>query len=76
MPTPKDLSSMVEENDEYRSLLELHQGYEQRLEELTRKPYLSAEEEYEEHELKKKKLRIKDRIEVLRRGVRAGAAAS
>ncbi len=44
-----------------------HQGHEARLEELRLKTLLTPEEEFEEKQLKKKKLRLKDQMELLRR---------
>ncbi len=44
-----------------------HQGHEVRLEELKSKMLLTPEEEFEEKQLKKKKLRLKDQMELLRR---------
>jgi len=44
-----------------------HQGHEVRLEELKMKTLLTPEEEFEEKQLKKKKLRLKDQMELLRR---------
>lgn len=40
-----------------------HQGFEKRLEKLERKPYLSADEQLERNDLKKKKLVGRDQIE-------------
>lgn len=50
--------------DELRSQ---HQGHEARLEELRLKGFLTPEEEFEEKQLKKKKLRLKDQMEFMRR---------
>lgn len=44
-----------------------HQSHERRLEELTRKPWLTPDEEFEQKRLKKLKLRIKDQLEALHR---------
>ena len=44
-----------------------HQGHEVRLEELRLKVLLTPEEEFEEKQLKKKKLRLKDQMQLLRR---------
>lgn len=43
-----------------------HQDHERRLEELRQLPRLTPEEEMEEKRLKKLKLQLKDRIELLR----------
>lgn len=50
--------------DELRSQ---HQGHEARLEELRTKRLLTPEEEFEQKQLKKKKLRLRDQMEHLRR---------
>jgi len=50
--------------DELRSQ---HQGHEARLEELRLKGFLTPEEEFEQKQLKKKKLRLKDQMEHIRR---------
>jgi hypothetical protein len=50
-----------------QELQSLHEGHEARLEELKMKGFLTPEEELEEKLLKKKKLRLKDRMEHLRR---------
>lgn len=50
--------------DELRSQ---HQGHEARLEELRTKGFLTPEEEFEQKQLKKKKLRLKDQMEYIRR---------
>jgi len=44
-----------------------HQGHEKRLAELNGKAWLTPDEELEVRQLKKLKLRIKDRMELLRR---------
>ncbi len=48
-------------------LRESHQKYEQRLEELRQKAWLTPDEELEEKRLKKLKLQLKDQIARLRR---------
>ncbi len=50
------------ENPEFQKALELHQQYEQRLQELSDKGYMTDDEEREQKELKKKKLVLKDRM--------------
>lgn len=49
-------------SEEINRLHAEHHNYAQRLEELLQKPYLSAEEQLEEVELKKLKLHAKDLI--------------
>ena len=50
-------------NEEYRRLAAEHSNYARKLEQLEALPHLSAEEEMEEHRLKKMKLRLKDQME-------------
>jgi hypothetical protein len=50
-------------------LRESHQKYEQRLEELRQKAWLTPDEEIEEKRLKKLKLQLKDQMAHLRRTV-------
>jgi uncharacterized protein YdcH (DUF465 family) len=54
-------------SEEINRLQAEHHSYAQRLEELLQKPYLSAEEQMEEVELKKLKLHAKDLIFALER---------
>jgi uncharacterized protein YdcH (DUF465 family) len=56
-------AQMAEQDTEYRRLLEEHRKRVQRLEELTRKGWLTTEEEQEEKRLKKEKLQLKDQME-------------
>ena len=58
---------LSENNYEYRRLAKEHRGYEEKLEEFCKRPYLSPQEQMEVTNLKKAKLRIKDRMEQLRR---------
>jgi uncharacterized protein YdcH (DUF465 family) len=50
------------ENPEFKKVLDLHQEYEQRLQELSDKAHMTENEELEQKELKKKKLVLKDRM--------------
>ena len=59
--------SLLEENEEYRQLASEHHEYESRLSLLTEKAVLTDEEQVEETTLKKKKLRLKDRMEAIAR---------
>ncbi len=56
-------AQMAEQDPEYRRLQEEHRKRVQRLEELTRKGWLTTEEEQEEKHLKKEKLQLKDQME-------------
>ena len=64
-------SQLNQENQEFRRLAEKHLGYEARLEELGRKIRLSPKEEVERTNLKKYKLRLKDRMEAIVRAYRS-----
>lgn len=55
---------LLEKNEEFRKLHELHQKCEQRLKELQSKSYLTEEEKIEEKRLKKEKLGLKDKMQV------------
>ena len=61
---------LVENNEEFRALFEQHQGYERRLEELRLKSLLSEEDELEEKQIKRQKLLLKDRMEMILRSHR------
>lgn len=60
------------ENDEYRQLLEEHQGYEAQLDALNGKVFLSDHEKNETVRLKKEKLRLKDKMAAIARDYLAG----
>jgi uncharacterized protein YdcH (DUF465 family) len=61
---PQDLKEVLLETDaEYHDLALKHHQLEDRLHELTAKPYLSEPEQVEEVTLKKRKLQLKDRME-------------
>ncbi len=64
MTSSQELRDQMAEHDpEYRRLLEEHRKRVKRLEELTRKGWLTNEEEQEEKKLKKEKLQLKDQME-------------
>ena len=52
-------------DEEYRRLASEHSGYAKKLDELEALPHLSADDEVEEHRLKKLKLRLKDQMEAI-----------
>jgi len=62
-------------NDEYRRLAAEHSNYARKLSELEALPHLSADEEMEEHRLKKMKLRLKDQMEAIASRSRAQQVA-
>jgi uncharacterized protein len=53
---------LLKDNEEYRRLAAEHQYYEDKLEDLTNKHFLSDEEQLQEKTLKKKKLMLKDQM--------------
>ncbi len=55
---------LLEKNEEFRKLYELHQKCEEKLKEIQSKPYLTEEEKMEEKRLKKEKLGLKDKMQV------------
>lgn len=57
----KDL--LLQTDEEYRQLADKHHEFEDRLQQLSAKPYLSQPEQVEEVTLKKRKLQLKDRME-------------
>lgn len=53
---------LLKENEEFRKLAAEHQHYEDQLEDLTNRHFLSEEEQLLEKTLKKKKLLLKDQM--------------
>jgi uncharacterized protein YdcH (DUF465 family) len=62
-PSQELREQLADQDPEYRRLLEEHRKRVKRLEELTRKGWLTIEEEQEEKRLKKEKLQLKDQME-------------
>lgn len=54
---------LLETDEEFRQLASKHHELDERLHELSKKPYLSEPEQVEEITLKKRKLQLKDRME-------------
>lgn len=54
---------LMQTNEQYRNLMHQHHEYDALVEALENKPVLTADEELEEHRLKKLKLRLKDQME-------------
>lgn len=53
---------LMKDNEDYRRLAAEHQSYDDQLEDLTNKHFLSEEEQLQEKLLKKKKLLLKDQM--------------
>ena len=68
---------LLKENAEYRKLAAEHQSYEDQLENLSSKHFLSEEEQIQERTLKKKKLMLKDQmyqmVQRIRKQMQAGS---
>lgn len=58
---------LIETNEEFRQLASKHHTLDDRLHELEAKHYLSDAEQFEEVKLKKRKLQVKDQMEVMLR---------
>ncbi|MCY3775048.1 MAG: DUF465 domain-containing protein [Candidatus Aminicenantes bacterium] len=58
-------SHLMETDKEFSRLALEHQGYERQLEELVRRVYLNPEEKLRESVIKKKKLALKDQMQVI-----------
>ena len=67
---------LIETNEEFRELASKHHSLDDRLHELGAKQYLSDAEQFEEVSLKKRKLHIKDRMELMLRQYRATTSSS
>ncbi|MDA1312295.1 MAG: DUF465 domain-containing protein [Acidobacteria bacterium] len=65
---------LMETNEEYRTLVEEHTQYDDRLDDLGSRVHLTTEEEVEEHQLKKLKLLAKDRMYAMLREHEAQAS--
>jgi len=61
---------LIETNQEFRELASKHHSLDDRLHELESKHYLSDAEQFEEVSLKKRKLQVKDRMELMMRSFR------
>ena len=65
---PQDLKALLMQTDEeFSQLATQHHQLEDRLHQLTIKHYLSEPEQIEEVNLKKRKLQLKDRMEIILR---------
>jgi uncharacterized protein len=72
---PQDLKAeLLRTDEEFHQLVAKHHELEDRLHELTAKPYLSQPEQLEQVTLKKRKLALKDKMEDILRRRRAPQA--
>lgn len=69
-------AELMNSNPEFRELAKEHQRYEERLSQLTALHYPSQEEINEEITLKKKKLRLKDKMEAILQSHRRSMGAN
>lgn len=67
---------LMDNDNQYATLAREHGDYENRLSELAALPYPSAEEQFEEATLKKKKLFVKDQMEMILRRHREQAQSA
>lgn len=65
------VSTLLNEDVEFRRFKELHQEYEHQLNKLEKKHYLSDNEILEKKKIKKKKLAAKDKMEIIIKGYMA-----
>jgi uncharacterized protein YdcH (DUF465 family) len=77
IPEAELRDQLLKENAEYRRLAAEHQSYDDQLESLSNKHFLSEEEQLQEKTLKKKKLRLKDQmysmVQKIRKQMEAGS---
>ena len=67
---------LLQNDDEYRQLANLHHDLDEKIHNLTTRHYLSEPEQLEETTLKKRKLQLKDQMELsLRRHSHGSSAA-
>jgi len=67
---------LMQTNEHFRQIMEQHHEYDLLVRALESKSLLTAEEEMEEHRLKKIKLRLKDEMEQMMSGCRLQHAGS
>ena len=65
---------LIETNPEFRELASKHHTLDDRLHELEAKHYLSIDEQFEEINLKKRKLHLKDQMENMLRTYRSSTS--
>jgi uncharacterized protein YdcH (DUF465 family) len=62
---------LLENDSKFQQLVNEHQQFERQLAELTERPFLTVEDQLKETVIKKKKLVLKDRMQVLIQRLRA-----
>ncbi len=67
---------LLQSNEEFRRLAQKHTTYNEQLEKLIHKRHLNEDEKIEEVKLKKKKLQVKDQMEVMIQKFRQQSASS
>jgi uncharacterized protein YdcH (DUF465 family) len=65
---------LIETNQEFRELASRHHSLDHRLHELESKHFLSDAEQFEEVKLKKRKLQVKDQMELMLRNFRVSSS--
>jgi len=65
LPDKKIVARLLKENDEFRALHEEHMEFEKRIEELKKKRPQDSRTYFEIETLKKKKLKGKDKMEII-----------
>ncbi len=56
---------LCENSNNFRHLFDKHQMYEAELKQFTHRPYLSDQDQFRQTELKKRKLVLKDRMQLM-----------
>jgi uncharacterized protein len=69
------IRKLIPKDKELKKLWDEHQGYEEKLEQLNKRRYLSTEEEMRRKEIQKLKLHGKDKIEEILRKYRSEVGA-
>ena len=67
---------LLQNDDEYRQLATLHHDLDEKIHNLTTRHYLSEPEQLEETTLKKRKLQLKDQMELILRRHSHGSTAA
>ena len=67
---------LLQNDDEYRQLATLHHDLDEKIHDLTTRHYLSEPEQLEEITLKKRKLQLKDQMEIILRRHSHGSSAA